>query len=60
MTPLHLAAEHSKSEQLLKLLLANPELVYGSKDKAGDAPIDIARRSGRNDVLFEAVEPCFL
>lgn len=60
VTPLHLAAGHTNSDHLMKLFLAHPELVHGNRDSTGDTPLDIARRSGHNDVLFEAVEECFL
>ncbi|XP_014286618.1 ankyrin repeat domain-containing protein 49 [Halyomorpha halys] len=60
VTPLHLAANHSKSDQLLKLFLSHPELIHDGLDSAGDTAYDIARRSGPNVILFEAVEACFL
>lgn len=60
VTALHLAAGHAEAQKLLEMLLTNPEIVTDLKDESGDIPYDIARRSGPNEKLFEAVEPCFL
>lgn len=60
VTPLHLAAGNSEAVALVQLLISHPQLIPNVRDKAGDTPYDIAKRTGPNAYLFECFEDCFM
>lgn len=61
ITPLHLAAEHQDSCDIIELLLSQPNILPNVKlpNSTEDTPKDIASRKGGYERLFEYCEPCF-
>lgn len=61
ITPLHLAAEHKNSCDIIELLLTQPNILYDVKlpNSTEDTAEVIAGRNGSYDRLFEFCEPCF-
>lgn len=61
MTPLHLAAEHQDSCDILELLLSQPNILPNVKlsNSTEDTPRDIAGRKSVYERFFEYCEPCF-
>ncbi|XP_069692292.1 ankyrin repeat domain-containing protein 49-like isoform X3 [Periplaneta americana] len=58
LTPLHLAASNSYAKDTLQMLLLHPDIQSNLKNRSGELPIDLARRCGRYEYLFEIAEPC--
>lgn len=56
-TPLHIATSVSHCRRMLQLLLAHPDVQPFVKNKSGDSPRDLARRTGIYDYLFDAADP---
>ncbi|RZF44778.1 hypothetical protein LSTR_LSTR000730 [Laodelphax striatellus] len=59
ITPLHLAASNSYASEIMELLLMNTETDVNVKNDSDDLPVDVARRTGKYDFLFDIAEPCF-
>lgn len=56
-TPLHIATSISHCKKMLQLILLHPDVDPFVKNKSGDFPRDIARRTGIYDYLFDTTEP---
>ena len=55
-TPLHLAATHSRDTALLEILLTDKKLKPSIKNCQNETALDLAKRSGKYEFMFELVE----
>ncbi|XP_069692291.1 ankyrin repeat domain-containing protein 49-like isoform X2 [Periplaneta americana] len=51
-------ASNSYAKDTLQMLLLHPDIQSNLKNRSGELPIDLARRCGRYEYLFEIAEPC--
>ncbi|KAG0633807.1 putative ankyrin repeat protein, partial [Tuber brumale] len=54
-TPLHLAAEHGMRE-IVRLLLAHPDITRDEDNEYGDTPLHVAVRHQRKDIAIALLE----
>jgi len=56
-TPLHIASSISHCKKMLQLLLLHPDVDPFIKNKSGDYPQDIAKRTGIYNYIFKMSDP---